>query len=235
MANFNTLGAVFVVALLAAITYWSMYGNPLAAAKAKAANAMGSAANAMGSANNAMAGALANQGTMVDSPGYNMQGNMGDNGYGGAPDDNVNPAPLGYASYAYTDDNAYMGAFPQSEDSASLTSDGSPGEYDLNLNSLMPAGWSQASGCGAGESDGQWGKFAPNKQQFEQYITASGSARYGMNTRTQNPTGGIQGLTNLIWPVATPVDGAEIPFNDSSFRQDLVYDSLNFYPAQAQC
>lgn len=225
MAISNTLGTVFVVALVAAIAYWAVYGNPMGRRANANANAM---ANATADANTMVAGPV-----MTDSPAYQMD--SGDNGYGGAPDEGVNPAPLGYASYAYTDDNAYMGAFPQSEDSASLTSDGSPGEYDLNLNSLMPAGWASASGCGAGESDGQWGKFAPNKQQFEQYITASGSARYGMNTRTQNPTGGIQGLTNLIWPVATPVDGAEIPFNDSSFRQDLVYDSLNFYPAQAQC
>jgi len=224
--SFGKMSALLVVVAVVALVYWSMAGrtNPMAAM----ANSMntGAAAAAMDNtaavdgAHLAMAKALE---TATAS------------GFGGAPDAGVMPAPLGYASYAYTDDSAYFGAYPQGEDSASLTSDGAPGDYQLSLNSLMPAGWGQSAGCGADATDGQWGKFAPTKQQFEQYITASGSARYGMNTRTQNPTGGVQGLTNLIWPVAAPVTGGEIPFNDSSFRQDLVYDSLNFYPAQAAC
>lgn len=224
--SFGKMSALLVVVAVVALMYWSMSGrtNPMAAM----ANSMNTGAPAAAMDNTAAVdGAhLAMAKALETATG---------SGFGGAPDAGVMPAPLGYASYAYTDDSAYFGAYPQGEDSASLTSDGAPGDYQLSLNSLMPAGWGQSAGCGADATDGQWGKFAPTKQQFEQYITASGSARYGMNTRTQNPTGGVQGLTNLIWPVAAPVTGGEIPFNDSSFRQDLVYDSMNFYPAQAAC
>jgi len=223
--SFGKMSALLLVVAVVALVYWSMAGRP--------ANPMAAMANS-GASVNAMNTAMDNSGAAHAAMAVDLETATA-SGFGGAPDAGVMPAPLGYASYAYTDDSAYFGAYPQSEDSASLTSDGAPGDYQLSLNSLMPAGWGQAAGCGADATDGQWGKFAPTKQQFEQYITASGSARYGMNTRTQNPTGGVQGLTNLIWPVATPVTGGEIPFNDSSFRQDLVYDSMNFYPAQAAC
>lgn len=220
MANmFGGISMVVLVGVLALSLYWMLNGQRARSMRKSVEN---TAQKAVSTASQA-----------VGMGAETAPHNMGSDGYAAGPDDDVNPAPLGYASYAYTDDNNF-GAYPQSEDSASLTSDGAPGDYELQLSSLMPAGWAQSAGC-SGEAEGQWGKFAPTKQAFEQYITASGPARYGMNTRTQNPTGGIQGLTNLIWPVATPVGGGEIPFNDSSFRQDLVYDTQNFYPAQAQC
>jgi hypothetical protein len=68
---------------------------------------------------------------------------------------------------------------------------------------------------------------------FDRYVTAAGSARLGMNTRSRNPTGGVRNL--LLSGTPLPVSGSEVAFNDSGFRQDLAYNSLGFYPAQASC
>ena len=148
----------------------------------------------------------------------------------------VQPAPLGFAPYGATDDGAYFADYPQSEDSSSLNGDGSPSSYDMNLSALMPASWRGAGNCGAVDANGaddEWSKYAPSKESFENYITAAGSARLGMNTRVRNPTGGVANLLRPAPPV--PMSASDITFNDSSFRQDLVYDSLGAYPTQVHC
>lgn len=148
----------------------------------------------------------------------------------------VQPAPLGFAPYGSTDDGAYFADYPQSEDSSSLDGDGSPSSYDMNLSALMPASWRGAGNCGAVDANGaedEWSKYAPSKESFENYITAAGSARLGMNTRVRNPTGGVANLLRPAPPV--PMSASDIAFNDSSFRQDLVYDSLGAYPTQVHC
>lgn len=163
----------------------------------------------------------------------NADGNGG-NAMDTAPE--VQPAPLGFAPYGATDDSSYFADYPQSEDPSSVTGDGSPSSYDMNLSALMPASWRGAGNCAAvdagGDSD-EWGKYAPSKASFENYITAAGSARLGMNTRVRNPTGGIANLLRPAPPV--PMSAADVTFNDSSFRQDLVYDSMGMYPPQVQC
>jgi len=149
----------------------------------------------------------------------------------------VEPAPLGFTPFGSNDDSAYFADYPQSEDPSSLTSDGSASAYDISLDSLMPASWRGAKDCdNALESegfDGEWSKYAPSKQSYENYIIAAGSARLGMNTRTRNPTGGIQNL--LRPPAPVPVSAANILFNDSSFRQDVMHDSVGYYPSQVSC
>lgn len=153
---------------------------------------------------------------------------------GGEPE--VQPAPLGFAPYGATDDSSYFADYPQSEDPSSVTGDGSPSSYDMNLSALMPASWRGAGNCASVDAGGEvdeWGKYAPSKASFENYITAAGSARLGMNTRVRNPTGGIANLLRPAPPV--PMSAADVTFNDSSFRQDLVYDSMGMYPTQVQC
>jgi hypothetical protein len=148
----------------------------------------------------------------------------------------VQPAPMGFAPYGASDDSAYFADYPQSQDASSLDGDGRPSSYDMNLSALMPASWRGAGGCASVDAGGEpdeWGKYAPSKAAFENYITAAGSARLGMNTRVRNPTGGVANLLRPAPPV--PMSAADVTFNDSSFRQDLVYDSLGAYPTQVQC
>jgi len=166
----------------------------------------------------------------------NLNGNnanvVADTGLG-----DVMPAPLGYRPYAFTDDSSYFANYPDQINGNSTMGNGQPNAYDLNLSSLMPASWrgsQDCNGAGAGIDDdvSSWSRYAPTKESFNNYITAAGSARLGLSTRTKN----ITGIPNLLRAgVATPMSAATIPFGDSSHRQDLVFSSLGMYPSQVQC
>jgi len=226
---FNGLGMITLGAV-ALVTLFFLYRSFMKAPQANASNA-----NKVNTSN-------ANKAPVVvyepanDVPADNASVNVNaeEDMMAAAPE--VQPAPLGFAPYGATDDGAYFADYPQSENSSSLDGDGSPSSYDMNLSALMPASWRGAGNCGAVDADGEqdeWSKYAPSKESFQNYITAAGSARLGMNTRVRNPTGGVANLLRPAPPV--PMSASDITFNDSSFRQDLVYDSLGAYPTQVHC
>lgn len=149
----------------------------------------------------------------------------------------VMPAPMGYRPYAFVEDNAYFENYPDQINGNSTMGNGQPNPYDLNLSALMPASWRGTQACdgqGAGIEDevGSWSRYAPSKDSFNNYITAAGSARLGLSTRTKN----VLGIPNLLRSSpALPMSASNIPFGDSSIRQDLVFSSLGMYPSQVQC
>ena len=106
----------------------------------------------------------------------------------------------------------------------------------LDADKLMPESWrGGVSGCPSSATQGpsqNWAKFAPTKEAFNQYITAAGSARLGVNTRVKAP-GGVRSL--LRGGPTVPLSSTQVTFNDSGFRNDLVYNSTGFYPDTAHC
>lgn len=116
--------------------------------------------------------------------------------------------------------------------------------YNLNVENLMPASWrkgASSSKC-AGESDdsAQWAAYAPSKAAFDSYITTAGSARLGVNTRTAKARN--TGLPNLLRDAVAggssgpvPIGADAVLFNDSDFRQTLVYNSTGKFPDLTWC
>jgi len=109
--------------------------------------------------------------------------------------------------------------------------------YNLNVNHLMPASWrNDQSACGAeSEDQAQWTAFAPSKTAFDNYITTAGSSRLAVNTRSAQAR--QIGLPNLVKDAVQGGGGAPVPigsdavlFNDSDFRQTLIYNSTGKYP-----
>lgn len=171
------------------------------------------------------------------------------------------PTPMGFHPYGSNVASAYQARFPSSEDPQGAAlfpkSPGAPkgcgGNYDgcplsvspgcnsdkwgyqLNVDHLMPASWRGTAGCGAGSVDEtEWSKFAPSKSAFSRYITASGSARLSLNTRS--PLGRQVGTSLLLRPSPPlPLSAKEHEFNDSSFRADLVMQSTGMYPENTDC
>jgi hypothetical protein len=236
MAQSDMFGGLGMISLgvLALIALFFLYRSFSQTAQSKGGNSGNGATAAP--APQAPKLSTANDFFTTQDDGANTANNGGGNGDAMDVAPEVQPAPLGFAPYGATDDSSYFADYPQSEDPSSVTGDGSPSSYDMNLSALMPASWRDAGNCASvdagGDSD-EWGKYAPSKSSFENYITAAGSARLGMNTRVRNPTGGIANLLRPAPPV--PMSAADVTFNDSSFRQDLVYDSMGMYPTQVQC
>lgn len=107
--------------------------------------------------------------------------------------------------------------------------------YQLNVDHLMPASWRGPSNCaGLAVDDTQWSKYAPSKESFDRYITAAGSARLAVNTRS--PLARQVGIPLLLRPgPPIPISTKEHEFNDSSFRQDTVFNSVGYYPGNDDC
>jgi len=152
------------------------------------------------------------------------------------------PEPAAYWPYAGgTGAASFDASYPNEEDMSSLAPRGCPTSqqagYALNVNSLMPAGWRNDTGCGADTStmDGsQWAKYAPTKDAFNRYITAQGSARLTLNTR--NPLGRQVGIPDLLRQGAPmPLPAEQIVFNDSSYRLDAIFRQLGRYPTSTVC
>jgi len=247
MAQGSTIGgfSMILVALIAlAILVWSYNAFASGARSANAGNNRSIDSNAVDNA--ALAQAMksdelaqdnaraVNEQMAADDAASN--GNAGANAVAGMGD--VMPAPLGYTPYAFTDDDAYFADYPNGIKGNSTMGDGQPSAYDLNLSSLMPASWrgsQDCNGAGAGIDDdvSGWSRYAPSKESFNNYVTAAGSARLGLSTRVRNPTGGISNLLRQAPP--TVLSGTNVVFNDSGFRQDMVFNNLGFYPSQVQC
>ncbi len=137
-----------------------------------------------------------------------------------------------------------------SSDSICAPAGNSKTGYNLNVESLMPASWrsgsanastSSPSSCGSESDDSaQWAAYAPSKAAFDSYITTAGSARLGVNTRTAKARN--TGLPNLLRDAVAggssgpvPIGADAVLFNDSDFRQTLVYNSTGKFPDLTWC
>lgn len=174
---------------------------------------------------------------------YGMSGVQMGTATGGPCGTLATPEPAPYWPYGKSTGAAYDSSYPNSADQSSLypqgcTSDAAKGAYELNLDPLMPASWrASAAGCPQSREDAdssQWTKYAPTPEAFQRYITAAGSARLAMNTRS--PLGRQVGV-GLNWrpPLPVPVGTDVIPWQDSGFRQDLVFQETGQYPVSTAC
>ncbi len=106
----------------------------------------------------------------------------------------------------------------------------------LDLDKLVPSNWRGTQDCASpvATDKSNWAKFAPTREAFNQYITAAGSARLGINTR--NPLSRRIGTPLLLREgPSVPMSTTQIPFNDSAYRNDLIYNSTGFYPKSGWC
>lgn len=163
--------------------------------------------------------------------------------------------PMGYYPFSQNVAAAYDRQWPDMQDPSSLQKGvnmplgqqqfcgggGAPNKGFLDMNTLMPAEWrasdeSTGNGC-AGNASAlgaqTWSSFAPNKAAFNQYITAAGSARLGLNTRSKNPGGGVRSLLRGGAPI--PITAAAILFNDTDARQMSVQNSTGMFPTTTYC
>jgi len=163
--------------------------------------------------------------------------------------------PMGFYPFSQNVAAAYDRQWPDMQDPSSLQKGvnmplgqqqfcgggGAPNKGFLDMNTLMPAEWrasdeSTGGGC-AGNASAlgaqTWSSYAPSRAAFNQYVTAAGSARLGVNTRSKNPGGGVRNL--LRSPTAVPITAASILFNDSDQRQSAIQNSTGMYPTTTYC
>lgn len=112
--------------------------------------------------------------------------------------------------------------------------DTSAAGYELNVDSLMPASWQSKAATSEETDNSNWTKFAPSKQSFNRYITAGGSARLAMNTRSALHRN-IGTPLLLRSGTRTPISTDQVIFNDSGYRQDSVFNSTGVYPQNTSC
>ena len=149
------------------------------------------------------------------------------------------PEPSAYFPYAGNTRGAaaYDSAYPNEEDMSSQYPRGCPSAvgYELNVNSLMPASWRAGSVTDSAVVDGsQWSKYAPTRESFDRYITAQGSARLSLATRS--PLGRIVGIPDLLRQAPPmPLSASEISFIDSENRLDAIYSAVGRYPTSTEC
>lgn len=142
--------------------------------------------------------------------------------------------------------NAYAQNWPTEEDPAARFP-GNPGDnsggscnaqnwgYHLNVDHLMPASWRGPQQCGVESEDtAEWAKYAPSKEAFDRYITAAGSARLSVNTRS--PSARQIGIPNLLrGSPPMPLGTSESQFLDSDMRQSLIYSATGQFPTSTNC
>ena len=119
------------------------------------------------------------------------------------------------------------------------------GASNMNIDNLMPGSWrnpmsNSMAGSGGGScmsenaAQSLWSKYSPSARSFSNAITAAGSARLSLNTRSAL-TRNI-GLPNLLRQgPAVPVSSQAVMFNDSSFRADSVFNAVGAYPTLSEC
>lgn len=105
----------------------------------------------------------------------------------------------------------------------------------LNVDRLMPASWRKGDSCGdLSEDEAEWARYAPSAGAFDRYITAAGSARLSLNTRS--PLARITGTPNLLRQAPkVPVGAFQSEFLDSDFRQSLMFNATGNYPISTDC
>jgi hypothetical protein len=108
-------------------------------------------------------------------------------------------------------------------------------DYALNPDNLMPGSWRAGTGCSDGtDPNSQWAKYHPTREKYYRYITAAGSARLSINTRTGNRK--VLGIPLLLRSATTtPISSSEVVFSDSALRQDAVATATGSFPTSAQC
>jgi hypothetical protein len=108
-------------------------------------------------------------------------------------------------------------------------------DYAINPQSLMPGSWREGVSCSAGvDPNSQWAKYSPTREKYYRYVTAQGSARLGVNTRS--PMRKILGIQNYLRSAtSTPLTAASVtPFNESSQRAQAIFDATGTYPGGPQ-
>lgn len=109
-------------------------------------------------------------------------------------------------------------------------------DYALNPDNLLPGSWREGVGCSDGlDPNSQWAKYAPTRQRYYRYITAAGSARLGVSTRS--PMKKILGIQNYLRSATSmPLSNTHAtPFNGSSLRSQAIFDSLGQFPDDDRC
>ena len=109
-------------------------------------------------------------------------------------------------------------------------------DYALNPDNLMPGSWREGVGCSDGvDPNSQWAKYHPSREKYYRYITAAGSARLGVITRS--PMKKITGVQNFLRSsTSTPISpNTTIPFNDSSHRGEVAFNATGAYPMDNTC
>jgi len=225
MGKADTIGAIVLLALIAFIIYVLVQ---VQRNKDIAGTAKGIVVNPMNGSNGSKM--VKNGGGVVSGQGF------AEAFWRGHADPKVGTNGLqGQAAYTKTPNmkyGAYDYRYPMSEDPLSryATSIGEQTGYKLSVDSLMPGSWkAPASSTFATADQQQWAKYAPTKAAFDKYITAGGSVRAPLNTRS--PLARQVGIPYLIRqgpPI--PLSSKDVIFNDSGFRQDLVYNSTGYYP-----
>jgi hypothetical protein len=107
---------------------------------------------------------------------------------------------------------------------------------NMMIDKLMPTSWRNGANqtCGDMKQDeSEWAKYSPTKAKFDNYITASGSARMALQTRDRVPGGGIRNLLRSQPPV--PLSAQSYAFNDSEARMNVIFASTGIYPATTAC
>ena len=118
-----------------------------------------------------------------------------------------------------------MGSVPPSSDN----------QFTLSASNLLPASWREGADSSQEDPNSLWAKNHPTKERYQRYITASGSARLGVITRS--PMRKVVGQANLLRSgVSTPITAASIsPWNDSSHRLHAIYDAHGAFPEDHSC
>ena len=114
-----------------------------------------------------------------------------------------------------------------------VASPGGSCDYAINPDNLMPGNWREGVGCSDGtDPNSQWAKYSPTRSAYYRYITAAGSARLGVITRSSMRK--VLGVQNFLRSsTSTPITAAEItPFNGSSHRAEAIFRSVGSYPVE---
>lgn len=111
------------------------------------------------------------------------------------------------------------------------------GDYLMDPETLLPGSWRKGGNapCPEGtDPNSQWTKYAPSREAYDRYITASSAARLSVNTR--NAINRITGTPVLLRSATfTPLSHSSYTFNDSSLRQDQIADATGIYPGEHRC
>lgn len=175
-------------------------------------------------------------------PGHAPPHGRTDSVYNGKPylDGQDEPAAMGtYTPFSQT--SPYSIGGPNENYDSDRLGDYDPYEDDeMDVRRLMPVGggWrGDKDNCGDDDLDTTaFGRWAPKARQFRDFISTGGSARFGINTRTKSPIGGIASLRDmLVGSAPTPLTREPILFGDSSHRQDLVFEATGKYPELRNC
>lgn len=131
--------------------------------------------------------------------------------------------------------SAYRNNYPNSGVGDSVISRDPFASQNLRRDSHLPISWRDNAPCGSMAGDYTlFGKWAPTKAAYDNYITASGSSRLSLNTRIKNPAG-FNPWAGIRSQPPMPISGTAILFNDCSLRQDLIYNSTGVYPTAGMC